>query len=70
MVLQIGKHISKYSDYLLLKRDSLSEAMTKRKNSSEIMNKLLPLSKGTSTLKYIQKLSKWQNYIYRPNPAG
>lgn len=51
MVLQIGKHISKYSDYLLLKRDSLSEAMTKeKKNSSEIMNKLLPLSKGTSTL--------------------
>ena len=49
MLLQIGKHISKFSDFFRLKADSLDEAYAKQKmDEIEAANKLLPVLTGTS----------------------
>ena len=51
MLLQIGKRISKFSDFFLLKRDSLFEVYAAQKMGEiEAINKVLPMCKGTTTL--------------------
>lgn len=52
MLLQIGKRISKFSDYYKLVGDSLQDVYAAEKmNMMESVNKLLPLLKGTTPLK-------------------
>ena len=47
MLLQIGKRISKFSDFFWLKADSMSDIHAAKKMSTiESMNKILPLVKG------------------------
>ncbi|VBB46324.1 conserved hypothetical protein [uncultured Paludibacter sp.] len=51
MILQLGKNISKFSDFLGLKADSLSSVYAKQKmDEIEAMNKLIPLQKGSSPI--------------------
>jgi len=48
-LLQIGRRISKFSDYFGLKADSLDEEFAKQKmDEIEVANKLLPILTGTS----------------------
>lgn len=51
MTLQIGKSVSKYSDALSLKRDSISEVYAMQKISMiNALNRLLPAIKGNSPI--------------------
>ena len=51
MLLQCGKHISKFSNYFLLKADSLSSVYAIQKmNEEEALNKLTPIIMGCDQL--------------------
>jgi len=60
MLLQIGKHISKFSDYFMLKSDSLGEVYAQQKmDEIEAMNRLIIIENGTSSTN-----------IFKDYPAG
>ena len=51
MLLQIGKKISKFSDFFILKSDSVEVRLVKQnKSNQEIMNAMLPYFTGSSSL--------------------
>ncbi|MBP1638325.1 MAG: hypothetical protein H6Q18_1114 [Bacteroidetes bacterium] len=51
MLLQIGNHLSKFSDYFKLKFDSLETVYAQQKmDEVEAMNKLMPIMRGTVSL--------------------
>jgi len=51
MILQVGKRISKFSDFFILKRDSLNEKLRDEKRTpQEIVNRGLLISKGTISI--------------------
>ena len=51
MLLQIGKHISKFSDYFMLKSDSLAAIYEKQKmDEIEALNKIIKIQKGTTPI--------------------
>ena len=59
MVLQIGRRISKFTDFMFLKVNSLIKQYAEQKrNSVEAMTKLLPLAKGTTQLNIYKNYPK------------
>jgi len=60
MLLQIGKRISKFSDYFMLKSDSLGEVYARQKmDEIEALNKLVIIENGTTSTN-----------IFKDYPAG
>jgi len=60
MLLQIGKHLSRFSDFFILKSDSiLNKLMEEKKSTPEIINQLMPYRKGKSSIN-----------IYKNYPVG